>query len=92
MHSGKKDKKISKEFTGLHVINLDILEDFYLNKAAKEQKIGRVLTEKEAIDLLMELKKVEKFESIYVEGKKENVRAILGEHFNTFSPKKREEK
>ncbi len=80
--------KNKKEITGLHVLTLDMLEDFFLLKAVKEKKLGRALTEKEAMESLLTIKEKEKFSSIYIEGKKENIRALLGEHFNVINPRK----
>ena len=92
MNNGKQNKNQSKEITGLHILTLDMVEYYFLLKATKEKKLNRILTEKEAIELLMTVKKKENFTSIYVEGKKENVRAVLGEHFDIMNPKKREDK
>lgn len=86
------DKNESRDITGLWVFqDADALEDFFLAKAVKEQKLGRVLTEVETHEMLREFRNDGKIGGFEVEGKKENIKAILSEHFNTVTPKKREE-
>lgn len=72
-----------KEITGLWIFpDADVLEDYFLKKAAKEQKLGRTLTEPEAIELLVEFKKAGEIDGILVEGNKGDVKAVLTEHLN----------
>jgi len=83
-----------KEMTGIWIFpDADILEDFFLKKSIKEKKLGRTLTDSEATDLLIEFKKSDEISGFFVEGKKDNVAAVLTEHFNckVIKAKKRED-
>lgn len=75
----------NKKFTtGVWILpDADVLEDFFLQKAAREQKLGRVLTENEVHELLREFKDKGEIDGIEMDGdRKKDVKAILSEHFN----------
>ena len=78
-----------REFTGIHIGTAEDWEGFFLAKAAKEKKLGRLLTNDEIHELLEEVKKKENIESIWVEEKQEKVREALKKEFNVKDVKPR---
>lgn len=72
-----------QEATGIWIFpDAEVLEDFFLKKAAQEQRLGRVLMDNEATDLLLEFRKSGEIDGFIVNGNKGDVKAVLSEHLN----------
>ena len=70
----------------------DFIEYFEM-KAKLEEKLGRVLTNNEAHDLMVQFQKDRQhIEKLIVNKNKDDLKAILSEHFVVYDPTKRKDK
>jgi hypothetical protein len=82
-----------KSITGLWMGFAEDFLDYFEMKAKLEEKLGRVLTDNEAHDLMVEFQKDRQYiEKIILDKDKEDLKAILSEHFIVYDPTKRKDK
>ncbi len=83
---GKKKRIV----TGIWIApNADALEEFFIRKGIKEKELGRILTQNEAHELMVEYCKEGKIQGTIIEKDPKDVRAIITEHYNVWDPCKK---